>query len=321
MTFGEEYGIGAAEADSRRMFETFLEAGGNFVDTANIYNHGTSESMLGGFLQGHRDAIVLASKYSLSTDSGDPNAGGSHRKNLVQALEGSLARLNTGYLDLLWVHGWDPGTSLDELMRALDDQVRLGKVLHLGISNAPAWVIAAANTLARERGLTPFTAVQMHYNLVERSIEREFFQLAAAQDMAITAWSPLAGGLLSGKYSRDPDTGGRLSHSPRGERMLARENLEVAESLAAMAEETGCTPAQLALAWLRRRDPVPVIPIIGARTPAQLEDNLGCLEVVLEPEQSERLDALTVPKPEYPQSLLDSEFFQVMMYGQTGAGQ
>jgi aryl-alcohol dehydrogenase-like predicted oxidoreductase len=320
MTFGEEFGIGAPEPECRKVYDRFLDAGGNFIDTANMYNQGTSERMLSGFIRSDRDSLVVASKYSLNTNPADPNAGGSHRKNLVQSLEQSLRRLDTDYLDLYWVHGWDGATGIAELMRALDDQVRAGKILHIGYSNAPAWVIAAANTLAQERNMTPFTALQLHYNLVERSIEREYFDLAAAQDMAITAWSPLAGGLLTGKFNSEADSaareGARLETSPRGAQLLQGPNLEIAESLAAMARTIGCSPAQLALAWMSQRSPTRVIPIIGARTLAQLEDNLQATTVTLKAEEIAELDALTALTPEYPQSLFVSEFFQTMMYGE-----
>ena len=320
MTFGEEMGIGTGEKESRTIFEGFLQAGGNFIDTANIYNRGTSERMLGEFIGSERDFLVLASKYSLNTRPDDPNAGGNHRKNLVQSLEASLRRLRTGYLDVYWVHGWDSHTSLTELMRALDDQVRAGKVLHLGISNVPVWVVAAANVLAAERGWTPFTAMQLHYNLIERSIERDFFDLALAQDMAITPWSPLAGGLLTGKFDRgSPEEvrrGARLASGPMSARVRHEPSLQIAESLSAFAGELGCRPAQLALAWLAQRSSATVIPIIGARTRAQLEENLACTELLLTAEQLQRLDGLSPPVPEYPQSLLAGDFFQRMMHGE-----
>lgn len=319
MTFGEEFGIGAPEAESRRVFDTFVEAGGNFIDTANMYNQGTSERMLGGFIKDHRDYLVVASKYSLSTRSDDPNAGGNHRKNLVQSLDASLRRLQTDYLDLYWVHAWDMSTGLDELMRALDDQVRAGKILHIGISNAPAWVIAAANTLAAERNMTRFTAMQLHYNLVERSIEREYFALADAQNMAITAWSPLASGFLTGKFNPGTDDapreGARLTTSPRGAHLLQPEKFAVAEALSDLATQIGCTSAQLALAWMVQRSTSCVVPIIGARTAVQLEENLGCIEVKLTSDQIAQLDALTALTPEYPQALFASDFFQAMMFG------
>jgi aryl-alcohol dehydrogenase-like predicted oxidoreductase len=320
MTFGEEFGIGAAEPECRTIYDRFVGAGGNFIDTANMYNHGTSERMLSDFLRADRDFIVLASKYTLNTRPDDPNAGGSHRKNLVQALEQSLKRLDTDYLDLYWVHGWDGATDIGELMRALDDQVRAGKILHIGVSNAPAWFIAAANTLASERNMTPFTAMQLHYNLVERSIEREYFDLAAAQDMSITAWSPLAGGLLTGKFNPQAEAsnreGARLETSPRGAQLLQGRNIEVAEALTSLAGEIGCSSAQLALAWMAQRSTARVIPIIGARKLAQLEDNLQAVNVQLNAGQIAALDELTALTPEYPQSLFVSDFFQTMMYGE-----
>ena len=320
MTFGEEMGIGSPVAECREIFDAFVDAGGNFIDTANIYNRGTSERILRDLIGGNRDYLVVASKYSLNTRPDDPNAGGNHRKNLVQALNASLQRLGTDYLDLYWIHGWDTSTSSSEVMRALDDQVRAGKILHVGISNAPAWVIAAANTLAQERNLTPFTAMQLHYNLVERGIEPEFLELAAAQDMAITPWSPLSGGLLTGKYSGKADpavrAGARLETSPMGARTLTDDKKAVAERLAELAAQIGCSSAQLALAWLRQRSDVPVVPIIGARRLEQLQDNLGAVAVELSTEQLRQLDQLAPPRERYPGNLLGSEFFQRMMFGE-----
>jgi aryl-alcohol dehydrogenase-like predicted oxidoreductase len=319
MTFGEEMGIGADAVTCRAVYDAFLGAGGNFIDTANIYNRGTSERLLADFIASQREQLVLASKFSLSTRPDDPNAGGNHRKNLVQSLDASLRRLRTEYLDLYWVHGWDGRTPLAELMRALDDQVRAGKVFHLGISNAPAWVVASANVLARERGWTPFTALQLHYNLVERSIERDFFALATAQQLAITPWSPLAGGLLTGKFDADASeagrAGARLATSPMGQRTLTERNRAIAAGLSALAREFGCAPATLALAWLSQRTPVTVVPIIGARRAAQLRENLGCLSIKLTSEQIARLDALSAPVADYPQALLANPVFHRMMHG------
>jgi aryl-alcohol dehydrogenase-like predicted oxidoreductase len=318
MTFGEQNFMGAPRKECQGVFERFVAAGGNFIDTANIYQDGTSERWLGEFAGGQRDSLVIASKYSFSMSARDPNSGGNHRKNLVQALEASLRRLGTPYLDILWVHGWDQSSGAVDLMRALDDQVRLGKVLHVGVSNAPAWFIASANTYARERGLTPFTAMQLHYNLVERSIEREFFDLAAAEDMAITPWSPLAGGLLTGKYDarrEGTDVEGRLTRSPMGARTLRDRNVEVSLALSRIAREMKRSPAQLALAWLMQRTAVPTIPIIGARTLAQLEDNLGAIELRLGEPQLDALSALAPLEAEYPAGLLASEFYARLMFG------
>jgi aryl-alcohol dehydrogenase-like predicted oxidoreductase len=312
MTFGEEFGIGADAAESRRVFDAYRDAGGNFIDTANIYNRGTSERLLAGFIAGDRARLVIASKYTLSTDGADPNAGGSHRKNLVQALDASLRRLQTDYLDVFWVHGWDRHTAMEEVMRGLDDQVRLGKVLHIGFSNAPAWIIAMANTVAVERHWTPFTALQLHYNLVERSIEADMLPLAAMTGMAVTAWSPLAGGLLTGKYAGESSSG-RLA-GPAGARTLTERNVIVARRLAELAAELGCTPAQLSLAWVCQH-PSAIIPIIGARSVTQLRENLGCLEIDITAPVAAALDGLSPPVLRYPESLLAGDFFRTMMYG------
>jgi aryl-alcohol dehydrogenase-like predicted oxidoreductase len=320
MTFDGEAGTGASPAVSRQIFDRYRELGGNFVDTANIYTGGASERLTGEFIGAERDALIVASKFSMSMDHGDPNAGGNHRKNMTQALDATLERLNTDYLDLLWVHGWDQLTRIDEVMRGLDDLVRAGKVLHVGVSNMPAWLISQANTLAELRGWTPFSAIQMHYNLVERSIEAEFFDLCAAQDMAITAWSPLAGGLLTGKFNRGVDpagaSGSRLQQAEYGPAMLAEARLEIAEGVTRIAAEVGCSAPQLALAWLLQRPAGSVIPILGARTLAQFEDNLACLEVELSAAHIAELDALNAPRVPYPTSLFRTPFFRRMMHGE-----
>ena len=320
MTFGGEAGTGASEAVSRQIYERFRDAGGNFVDTANIYNGGDSERITGRLVAAERSAVVLASKYSMTMNPGDPNAGGNHRKSLVNSVTAILKRLGTDYLDLLWVHGWDQLSRIDEVMRAVDDLVRRGDVLHVGVSNMPAWLISQANTLAGERGWTPFSAVQMHYNLVERSIEPEFFELCAAQDMSVTAWSPLAGGLLTGKFNRDADSGAakdaRLSQAEYGPAMLAGERLEIAEGLSRLAQLAGCSAPQLALAWLLHRPQGSVIPILGARTLAQFEDNLGCLGIALNDTQIEELDALAPAHLGYPASLFRTPFYRRMLHGE-----
>ena len=320
MTFGEELGTGASEPVCRQIYDRFRQAGGNFIDTANIYTRGTSEKMLANFIRPEREHIVLASKYSMTTRSEDPNAGGNHRKNMVQALDASLGRLDTDYLDLYWVHGWDRFTPVDEVMRGLDDMVRVGKVLHVGVSNMPAWVISESNVVARERNMTPYTALQLHYNLVERSIEADYFDLANSHDMAVTAWSPLASGLLTGKFDRDADpekqAGTRLRTAPWGARILQEQNLKVAEGLSRMAAEIDITPAQLALAWIRHRPQGRVIPILGARSVEQFEENLSCLSVTLEPAQVAALDELSEPAHGYPTSLLNNDFFRTLIYGE-----
>jgi aryl-alcohol dehydrogenase-like predicted oxidoreductase len=320
MTFGEELGTGASKEVSRQIYDAYREAGGNFIDTANIYTLGTSERMVGDFVAGDRASVVIASKYSMATNPQDPNACGNNRKNMVQAVESSLDRLNMDYLDLFWVHGWDQTTRIDEIMRALDDLVRAGKVLHVGVSNFPAWLIAQANTLAVERNWTPFTAVQMHYNLVERNIETDFFDLCAAQDMAILPWSPLAAGLLTGKFNPDAehkaDADARLKKATYAASLLAEERIKIAQGLVELANTIGCTPSQLALAWLLQRPRGTVIPILGARKLEQFNDNLGCLEIELNATQIEALDALNPLKLTYPASLFGSDFYRMMMHGE-----
>jgi len=319
MTFGEELGVGANKDVSRQIYAAFRDAGGNFIDTANIYTVGTSERMVGEFIADERDQVVVATKYSMATDMTDPNAAGNGRKNMVQSLEASLDRLNTDYVDLFWVHGWDGITRIDEIMRGLDHLVRAGKVLHVGVSNFPAWLVAQANTLAEERNWTPFSAIQMHYNLVERSIENEFFDMCAAQDMAILSWSPLAAGLLTGKFNPaaevKADEDARLKKAAYAARLLAEDRIRIAEGLVELAKTVGCTAPQLALAWLLHRPQGIVIPILGARKFDQFMDNMGCLELQLNTTQIEALDALNPLPAIYPASLFKTEFFQQMIHG------
>src|ERR1700742_748733 len=200
MTFGEDWGWGSSKEESRKVYDAFREAGGNFIDTANLYTNGTSESFLGKFMEGHRQSVVLATKYTNAFPGTDPNAAGNHRKNMMQSVEASLKRLRTDYIDLYWVHIWDQITPVEEVMRGLDDLVRSGKVVYVGISDAPAWWIAQANTLAHLRGWSPFIGLQIEYSLIERTVERELIPMAKALNIGVTAWSPLKGGVLTGKY-------------------------------------------------------------------------------------------------------------------------
>src|ERR1700689_4128139 len=211
MTFGDEWGWGSPKAESQKVYEAYREAGGNFIDTANFYTGGTSEKFLGQFMQGHRDSVVLATKYSNAAPGSDPNAAGNHRKSMMQAGEARVKGLQTEYIDLYWVHIWDAITPVEEVMRGLDDLVCQGKVLYAGISDAPAWWVAQANTLAELRGWTQFVGLQIEYSLIERTVERELIPMAKALGLTVTAWSPLAGGLLSGKYHSGGAGDGRYS--------------------------------------------------------------------------------------------------------------
>ncbi len=304
MTFGEDPEWGCSKEESGRILETFAEAGGNFLDTADFYAAGRSEQYLGELLGRDRDSFVLATKYTLARDPADPNATGNHRKNLVAALNASLERLGTSYVDVLWIHQWDFFTPITEVMRALDDQVRLGKVLYLGISDTPAWVIARANTLAEERGWTPFVAMQMQYSLIERSIEREYVPLGQALDVAVTAWSPLGMGLLSGKYANDGVSEGRLANPNRAASRSER-GLQIAKVVGEVASELDATSAQVALAWLQARPGV-VIPVVGARRESQIRENLAAVDVTLGPDQEARLDEVSAIDMGFPHTFLSA---------------
>ncbi|MBF6327223.1 aldo/keto reductase [Nocardia transvalensis] len=302
MTFGEQGGVGAPLLECREILDAYADAGGNVVDTAVNYRGGASEEFLGELLDGRRDRFVVATKYTVTRDRSDLNAAGNHRKNLRLSLETSLRRLRTDYIDLYWVHVWDRHTPLEETMRALDDVVRSGKVLYVGISDAPAWVVARAQTLAEERGLTPFAALQVPYSLVNRDIERELLPMAESLGMSVAAWSPLGAGVLSGKYTRAEGPGERCRLSPSS---ICPQELAVARVVQRVAGDLGYTPAQVALAWTRAHSHA-VHPIIGARTLDQLLDNLGTLEVSLPSEAIDLLESATGFRPGFPTEFLSA---------------
>jgi len=315
MTFGEEWGWGAAKEEASKIYAAYREAGGNFIDTANVYTMGTSERILGEILQGHRDEVVLATKYTNAAPGNDPNAAGNHRKSMMRAIEGSLERLKTDYIDLYWLHIWDRLTPVEEVMRGFEDLVKQGKILHAGVSDAPAWWIAQANTLAALRGWTPFVGLQIEYSLSERTVERELIPMAKAFDLGLVAWSPLAGGALTGKYNSGQSSDGRYSNemmraflpdSARQERIVA--------ALREVARNTGRSLAQIALAWLRYRE-IPVIPIIGARKLSQFEDNLASLSVTLTPEQVKALDEASSIDLGFPHEFYRRDMVRALVYG------
>jgi len=320
MTFGEEWGWGAAKDESRKVYDAFREAGGNFIDTANLYTNGESESFLGEFMKGHRESVVLATKYTNAAPGKDPNAAGNQRKNMAQAVEASLKRLQTEYIDLYWVHIWDQLTPVEEVMRGLDDLVRAGKVLYVGISDAPAWWIAQANTLASLRGWSPFIGLQIEYSLIERTVERELIPMAKALNIGVTAWSPLAGGVLTGKYhgkaSSDQNGGpGRMNGEMMKDFLPEQQRADrVVAAVKSVADEADSSLAQVALAWLRSR-PVPVIPIIGARKLSQLQDNLASLEVTLSSDQVQTLDEASGIELGFPYDLYRRELPRTFMFG------
>jgi len=299
MTFGQEqWGVGKDE--SRRVYEGFREAGGNFVDTANVYSGGRSETFLGEFLREDRERVVLATKYTGATRRRDVNAAGNSRKNMMESLHASLRRLGTDYVDLFWVHARDFTTPIEEVMRGLDDLVRQGKVLYVGVSDTPAWEVARANTLASLRGWSPFVGLQIRYSLLDRAVERELLPMAKAMDLGVTPWDTLGSGVLTGKYNRDGGADGRATMRGRvGERAL-----EIAAEVVRVAEKIGRTPAQVALAWVRQ-GPGVIVPLVGARTREQLDDNLGCLDLELSPEDKQRLDEASRIRLGFPHEFLE----------------
>jgi aryl-alcohol dehydrogenase-like predicted oxidoreductase len=309
MTFGHDWDLSKELPGA--LFEQFAEAGGNVIDTSNEYGHGSAESVLGELLRGRRDSFLLTTKYTLQIRPGDVNAAGNHRKNLVVSLEDSLRRLGTDHLDILWVHARDTLTPVAEVMRALDDQVRAGKVLYVGVSNWPAWEIAQANTLAEERSWSPFVAMQVHYNLLDRTVERELLPMAHAFDLPAFAWGPLADGRLTGKYLRGE--AGRLDKVPWG--TPSGEGDDIVREVARIAEATDRTPAQIALAWLRSR-PGTVIPVIGATSQEQLRQNLECVDITLTPEQLAALDEVSAIPAGYPTTMLQFPAMTRMIYGE-----
>jgi aryl-alcohol dehydrogenase-like predicted oxidoreductase len=316
MIFGDRRGgWGVAKDEAARIVERFAEAGGNFVDTANYYAGGESERIVGELVAPERQRWVLATKYTCSLNPTDPNAGGGHRKNMVQSLEASLRRLGTDYVDLFWVHVWDAFTPVEEVVRALDDLVRAGKVLYVGISDTPAWLVSQAVTLADLRGWTRFAGLQIPYSLVERSVEGELLPAARALDLAVTAWSPLGDGLLTGRYGSDRPRPRDTRIAGIGARhRLSDRNLAIADTVNQIATERGATSAQVAIGWVRAQQRrAVVIPIIGARTQQQVVDNLAALDVDLTPAELDRLDKISSVQHAFPHHFGGAR----LAYGQT----
>ncbi|MGW4593371.1 aldo/keto reductase [Amycolatopsis thermoflava] len=314
-TFGTEWGWGAEPDDARKLFDTYVERGGNFIDTAATYTDGSSERLLGEFTRGNRESLVLATKYTTLSRPGDPNSGGPHRKSMFTSVETSLRRLNTDYLDLLYLHVWDDTTPVEEILRGMDDLVRQGKVLHVAISNVPAWQVSRMQAIADLRGWSPLIALQIEYSLAERTGERDLIPMARELGLAVVPYSPLAGGVLTGKYRRDDGPAESTRRSFNADLGLVTErNLAIADVVREVAAELECTPAQVALAWTLR-NPGVTAPIIGARTTAQLEDNLGALAVAFTPAQLVRLDEVSAIDPGYPHAMLASDHIRKVTTG------
>ena len=321
MTFGQDWGWGADESEARDIFDAYVDRGGNFVDTAVNYTNGASERILGRLMEGRRDRIVLSTKFTMARDPGDPNSGGNHRMNLVRSVEQSLRQLGTDRIELLHLHAWDDTTPPDEVLRALDDLVRAGKVLYLGICNTPAWRVAQLQTIADLRGWSRFVALQIEYSLVERSVEHELMPMARALGLGVMPWSPLGGGLLSGKYGTSdlatndaPGVADTRKGVIASTGLLNAASLRIAEEVKAVARETGASAAQVALVWTLL-NPAVTAPVIGARTLAQAQDNLGALDVKLDPDHVARLDAASRPAPIFPQRFTERPLVRQLVFG------
>ena len=314
MTFGNDWraGLGTDRATSRAIFDVFAEAGGNFIDTAHLYSYAglNGEDLVGEFICADRDHFVVSTKYALSR--GDELVrSGSSRKNMMRCVEESLKRLKSDYIDIYWLHVWDGSTPIDEILRGFDDLVSAGKVHYIAISDTPAWQISRAVTLAELRGWSRFCGVQVEYNLLERTAERELLPMAAELGLAVCAWSPLAGGKLSGKYVGESSGGGRHSDKsvPERERSLLRVVIETAQKM-------GCTPSQVALAAMRQMGNYScVIPILGARTSSQMLENLGSLDVEIGSEYLRRLEEESSIELGFPHTVLSA--VRSLAYGGT----
>ncbi len=305
MTFGEVLGWGSSVEESQQIIDRFIELGGNFIDTANLYTKTHSEKIIGDHIGRHsarRDRLVIATKFSGNLHPGDPNGGGSGRKSVVAACENSLRRLQTDYIDLYWLHNWDVHTPIEETLAALEDLVRAGKVRYIGVSDTPAWKIAQANVIAHFRGWSAFIGLQIEYSLLERTVEQELVPMALEFGMGITPWSPLKSGVLSGKYTRQNAGQIKADRGLFADAHLTEKAYAIVDELQLIAKAHESTVARVALAWVQGRPGV-TSTIIGARRLAQLEDNVKALEVKLSVDELNRLETLTKPTLGFPQSM------------------
>ena len=310
MTFGEEWGFGSTPADSERVIARYLERGGNFIDTANIYTKGHSEAILGDYFttgpgRGRRDRAVIATKFMGNLYPGDPNGGGAGRKSIYEACHQSLRRLKTDYIDLYWAHFWDRLTPIDEVMHTLDMLVRQGKVRYLGFSDHPAWVCVQAQYEANLRNWTPLVALQIEYSLLQRTVEADLMPMARSLNLGVTPWSPLRGGVLSGKFDRaNPPKDDGSTRVRSDSKFLNERAFAIIDALREIAAARGATPSQVALRWVMDRAGV-ASTIIGARTLAQLDDNLAAAALRLAPDDTRRLDELSRVELPFPCDFLE----------------
>jgi aryl-alcohol dehydrogenase-like predicted oxidoreductase len=285
MGFGTEGGWGADATTSFEIMDAYANAGGNFLDTANIYKLGTSEKIIGDYIANHdRDYFVLATKYSLKDNMTNPNASGNNRKNMIRSVEDSLKRLKTDFIDVLYLHIWDDITPIDEVLRAMDDLIKQGKITYAAISDTPAWVVAKGNTFAELMGWSQFIALQVEYSLLARTAERELIPMAKHFGMTVTPWAPLAGGALTGKYLKGDK--GRIKADSK--RLDARSE-NITKVVMEVAHELGVSESHVALQWTMSKD-FSCIPIVGATKVDQLKDNVKTIDVILSPMHIQKLD-------------------------------
>ncbi len=304
MSFGTQWGFGADEATSHQVLDAYKSQGGNFLDTANKYHGGETEEIVGRWLLNDRHRMVVATKYTLAMDHSDPNTAGNHRKNMIRSVEDSLKRLQTDYIDLLWVHAWDDNTPFEETMRGLDDLVRSGKVLYVGVSDTPAWVVSASNTLAELRGWSPFVGLQIEYSLLERTPERDLLPMAEHFGLSILGWAPLGGGVLTGKYTRGEQVEDSL-RTQGNQRRTHEKGLAIARTVDAVADELGVTSAQVAVAWVQAQG-YRYLPIVGARKVSQIEDTMKASQVTLSEEHLTRMGEVSQIELGFPHAFLAS---------------
>ncbi len=313
MTMGTEWGYGSDAEESQRVFDAFLEAGGNFIDTANRYTEGTSETFLGNMIKasGRKDELVVATKYSLYTQANRINDGGNHRKNMMQSVEGSLRRLQLDTIDLLYLHIWDFTTREEEILRGLDDLVRSGKVHYIAISDTPAWLVSRMQTIAELRGWEAFAGIQAEYSLITRDAERDLIPMANHLGLAVTAWAPLAGGALTGKYLTENSDPKRIKE---GSKRINEKSTAIAREVVQIANELNCSASHVALQWMMQQHQQ-VFPVIGARNATQLRDSMACINVKLTADQILRLNTVSAIEYGFPHEFLKSDTVQQVLHG------
>lgn len=310
MGFGTEGGWGAEKDTSFAIMDAFANAGGNFIDTANVYKLGTSEKIIGEYLGNHdRDYFVLATKYTLKDNTTNPNASGNNRKNMMRSVEESLKRLKTDFIDVLYLHIWDNITPIDEVLRGLDDLIKQGKVTYAAISDTPAWVVSKGNTLAGLMGWSQFIALQVEYSLLARTAERELIPMAKHYGMTVTPWAPLAGGALTGKYLRGEP--GRVK--PESNRRNDRAKT-ITEAVVDIAAELGVSESTVALQWMMDRD-FSCIPIVGATKIDQLNDNLKAIDTKLAPEHFKKLNEVSAIELGFPGDFFNEDAVKMNSFG------